>query len=434
MKQYIRQAWNLIRQEKLFSAIYIIGTGLSIAIVMVLSIVLYIRFANIYPETNRDRTLTVKSATVKNIKDNGAHSSSLSLNMIDICLRPLSNVEAMTAIWNPWGTEYYVQPTGTRDQLPVTIKHVDTGFWKVFAFRFLNGSPFSVADFESGILSAVISETMANRIFGTTDAVGRYITINFMQYRVCGVVQNTSPAAITSYAQIWIPYTIDPNHKNSYGEGNLLGDFTVFMLAASKPDISGIRNEVLANVQKINNSMSDDFELMLLGQPDTYLQSTFRMYSNHEPNMNKIVWTYGLVFLILFLIPGISLSGMIDSRMERRLTEMGIRRAFGAPAKTLIQQVFMENFLFTLLGGIVGLILSYLVILLNSSWIMALGQNSIKILPDGESVIFSPSMLFNIPVFLIALGVCFLLNILTAFIPAWHSAHREIILSLNVRK
>ena len=41
MLQYFKQAWNLIKQEKLFSSIYIIGTRLSITIVMVLSIVFY---------------------------------------------------------------------------------------------------------------------------------------------------------------------------------------------------------------------------------------------------------------------------------------------------------------------------------------------------------------------------------------------------------
>ena len=39
-KQYFKQAWNLMRQEKLFSAIYIIGTGLAVSMVMALSIAL----------------------------------------------------------------------------------------------------------------------------------------------------------------------------------------------------------------------------------------------------------------------------------------------------------------------------------------------------------------------------------------------------------
>ena len=42
---YIKQAWNQIRQERLYSTIYLVGTGLAISLVMVLSIVLYVKFA-----------------------------------------------------------------------------------------------------------------------------------------------------------------------------------------------------------------------------------------------------------------------------------------------------------------------------------------------------------------------------------------------------
>ena len=35
-KIYLKQAWALIRQERLFSSVYIVGTGLAISLVMVL--------------------------------------------------------------------------------------------------------------------------------------------------------------------------------------------------------------------------------------------------------------------------------------------------------------------------------------------------------------------------------------------------------------
>ena len=65
---YIKQAWQLMRQERFFSAVYIISTGLAISMVMVLSISFYLKLANLYPENNRDRTLSLKMAMVKNKK------------------------------------------------------------------------------------------------------------------------------------------------------------------------------------------------------------------------------------------------------------------------------------------------------------------------------------------------------------------------------
>jgi putative ABC transport system permease protein len=430
---YFKQAWNLIKQEKLFSSLYIIGTGLSITVVMVLSIVYYVRIAGIYPETNRERMLIVKSA-VEESPDGDKSSAHISFHTFETCLLPLQNTEAVSAIYEPWGKEHYVQPSGSKDQMPVTVKYVDNSFWKVFSFRFLQGAPFSEADFRSGIRTAVLSESMSKHLFGTVDAVGQYVSLNFMPYRVCGVVKDASFVTETTYAQLWIPYTVESDYKSSFAKGGALGKFRAYILASSVNDMEKIRNEALDNVRKLNGTLPDNIELKLMGQPDRHWESTFRLYSNEGPDFTKIGWQYGLILLILLLIPGISLSGMTDSRMERRLSEMGIRRVFGAPVKTLMGQIFTENFLFTLLGGIAGLTFSYILILISSDWIMGIGQSWGSVPPDGTKVIFTASMLINIPVFLIALGVCFLLNVITAVVPAWRASHRDIIFSLNAKQ
>ncbi|MDR2920326.1 MAG: ABC transporter permease [Tannerella sp.] len=433
MLLYFKQAWNLVKQEKLFSSIYIIGTGLSITIVMVLSIVYYIRIANIYPETNRDRMLVVKSGVEKKA-DGDISSGQLSYKIIETCLLSLDDAETVSAIYSPWGIEHYVQPTGSKEQIPVTVKYVDNAFWKVFSFRFLQGTPFTEADFQSGMYTAVISESMAKRLFGTVDVVGQDVSLNFMPYKVCGVVKDVSFVTETTYAQLWIPYTLDPDYKENFTEGGMLGRFRAYILAPSVNEIGKIRNETLENIHKFSSTIPDNIELQLIGQPDKYWESTFRLYSNQGPDFTKISWQYSLIFLVLLLIPGISLSGMTDSRMERRLSEMGIRRAFGAPVKTLMWQIFSENFLFTLLGGLAGLLFSYLLILLCADWIMSIGQRMFELPPEGTKVMLTPTMLINIPVFLIALGVCFLLNIITAIIPAWRASHKEILFSLNAKQ
>ena len=64
IRKYIRQSWELIRSERLYTALYVAGVALSITTVMVLSIVLYVRLAPVYPEINRDRTMYVSTLTV----------------------------------------------------------------------------------------------------------------------------------------------------------------------------------------------------------------------------------------------------------------------------------------------------------------------------------------------------------------------------------
>ena len=60
LKNYFKQAWTLMRQNLLFTGIYVVGTGLSIALVMTLFIIFYVKFGPVYPEYNRDRTLVLK--------------------------------------------------------------------------------------------------------------------------------------------------------------------------------------------------------------------------------------------------------------------------------------------------------------------------------------------------------------------------------------
>ena len=63
IKLYLKQSWMLIRQNKLFSSLYVLGTGLAIAMTMIIAIVYYIKIAPIYPEVNRSLTMRMMFTT-----------------------------------------------------------------------------------------------------------------------------------------------------------------------------------------------------------------------------------------------------------------------------------------------------------------------------------------------------------------------------------
>ncbi len=424
---YLKQALNLLKQEKLFSSIYILGTGLSIMVVMVLSIVFYVKIANIYPELNRSRVLCVKNAA-EFYENGGMSASQLAYSTVEKCFYSLKTAEAVTGIHNTFDANY-VQPVGSKEQLPVKVKFIDTSFWTVFPFRFIDGKPFTEADMQSGIHTAVISESLAKRVFRRTDVTGEYISLDFRNYRVSGVVKDVSSVTETTYAQLWVPYTVDPDYDWAFGRNQTLGSFYAFMLAPSASELEKVRQEALDNIHRFDQSL-EGLVFSVYGQPDNQWQSVLRIRGIKDFKFSWILIFYGVIFFILLLIPAVSLSGMTESRMERRLAETGIRRAFGARTTNLLNQILTENFLFTLLGGIVGLLFSYLFVLINSQWVLQLvgGGRYADIATD---VIFTPAMLINLPVFCIALIICFVLNLLSAFIPAWRASRREIIYSLT---
>lgn len=63
IKLYFKQSWQLMQQNRFFSVIYIVGSGLAISMIMVLAVTYHIRTANIAPEVNRSRSAFLESVS-----------------------------------------------------------------------------------------------------------------------------------------------------------------------------------------------------------------------------------------------------------------------------------------------------------------------------------------------------------------------------------
>ncbi len=66
--------------------------------------------------------------------------------------------------------------------------------------------------------------------------------------------------------------------------------------------------------------------------------------------------------LLFMLMPTVNLVNINVSRIMERASEIGVRKAFGAPARTLVGQFLVENILLTLIGGAIGFVLSIFVL------------------------------------------------------------------------
>jgi len=429
-KQYLKQSWQLLKQNKLFSSIYIIGTGLAISMVMVMAIIYYIKIADVYPETNRDRMLVAKSLTEKSKHSNS--NSSFSYRAVKEYFYTLKSPEAVTAIFNAYGSIPYIQLPDNKELLPAQVKYTDNNFWKVFNFSFTDGKPYSQSEFISGIHTLVISESLAKKVFGSVHVVGKALSLDFTEYRVSGVVRDVSYATPVTYAQVWIPYTCRDDYEKGFGNCGLLGSMQVYILAHSSSDSDKISKEVLDKFYKFNNSQKE-VKINLNGQPELYWKSVFRLWSNVAPDWKELIKSNSLLLLLLLLVPAINLASMISSRMDKRLSEMGVRKTFGAPRYILLNQILCENLFLTCLGGVVGLLFSYILVLLGHNWLLSLFDAWATPLPDGIDVAFSTSMLINPTVFIITFVVCLILNLLSAIFPAWISLHKNIVDSLNIK-
>lgn len=109
--------------------------------------------------------------------------------------------------------------------------------------------------------------------------------------------------------------------------------------------------------------------------------------------------------------------------MRRRMEEIGVRRAFGATRGELLRQVLAENLVVTLMGGVLGLILSYIAVLCMRDWLLNTSMSGYY----GVDTQVSADMVIQPFVFVCALLFCLLMNLLSAGIPAIRVSRTNIV-------
>ena len=388
IKLYFKQAFHLLKENKLLSSISIIGTALAIAMIMVIVITLRATIAPFAPESYRDRMLIFRYAGFQyKTNENWQSNGPVSYKTAKACFKEMAAPEAVTITSSFSETMLAAKPAG--EKVSCSVLQVDDDFWKV----------------------------------------GKTFLLNHSAYMICGVVRPVSKLARYAYAQIWIPLSSTDAFTASWGEYGIMGMVSVYILAKSQDDFPAIRMEA----ERLRDRYMEgypDYELLYRDQPDTYFVAAQRYSANNPPAVKQAVRQYIITLIILLIVPAVNLSGLTLSRMRKRLSEIGVRKAFGAPRRELMIQVLSENMLYSLLGGVLGLILSY-----GATFFLGSMLFSIDFMGNGVTDLRTMCMdlLFDPVVFLLAFFACFALNLLSAAIPAWRVTRTNIVDAINER-
>ncbi len=412
--QSIKQAFYLLKENRLISIISIVGTALAIAMIMIIVLILRVETANHSPENKRDRSLYVKfMSTYWGEDTEWTANGSLSVKTAKECFKELTIPEAVCIKSR---IDKYLAASPDNKLMDIDIMNTDEAFWKIFDFSFIDGKPFDQSDVESGIPKAVITESVSRKLFNTSEAAGRMIRINYSNYTVAGVVKDISKIAPSAYAQVWVPYSTTGMASIS-SANDVLGMFEVVILARSAKDFDAIQEEAERYRQKYNSQLNNQ-TVIYRGQPDNQFSHNHRNSASGSVNTVLEVSKYLLIIFILLLVPAINLSGITLSRMKKRFSEIGLRKAFGATQKELIMQVLTESFLFTVIGGVLGLIIS---------WLAAFALKDLLF----ENSSLSLGMIFDPLLFVGAFFFCLMMNLFSAGIPAWRASRVNIITAIN---
>lgn len=435
-RTYLTQAFTLLKQNRLFSMLYIVGTGLAIAMTVIVAVVYYVKLAPIYPEENRKNTLYLTHVSFKSEQESRIYQSALSYRALQEWIYPLKNVVAVSARFSN-AMDYYVQPADRSGDFRPALKLVDPAFFRIYALQFLEGHPFTEADLASGIHTAVISDDLARRLFGTTEGVvGRSFSMDYVNYHVCGVVRGASFLTRQSYAQVYAPYSIESNYKDPVVSSfPYCGLFNVTFLVKDNAQAKALRAEIKDLTRRVNAQYKGQWQMELWEQPTSHALSVFKEYpADTSFSSWKVAGRMMLWILVLLVVPSLNLNGLIASRMESRLPEMGVRKSFGASRSALLSQVMWENFFLTLVGGLLGLLVAWIMLYVGRGWIFMLFDSWPMDIPEGANLYVSGEMLFAPVVFLISFLLCLVLNLLSALWPAWMSLRKPIVYSLYEKR
>ncbi|MCM1021091.1 MAG: ABC transporter permease [Muribaculum sp.] len=425
--QILKSAVYQLKSQRLLTWVSISGTAMAIFLIMIVVLLQQVKTAPFAPESKRDRFLHYKMMSVNS--GNGYFNGPVSWKFIKECILPLESAEVSTA-YAAILNDGIVSEIGGKS-VSADTRGVDHNFWKVFDFTFLSGSPLSEDDFNTSQYKAVISASVAQQLFGTTDIAGRDIAINGNTYIISGVVKDVSQLASTAYAKVW--YNLSSSPEFSFNDNyDLSGQLSATILAKSVDGISEVKEELTRRTEEFNKTTS---------QPGAHVVSHDRPYTqevevlgtmpNLDPDYNGAKKFRFIIYLILLIVPAINLLSMTQSRLRQRTSEIAIRRAFGQSRSAIITDILLENLLLTLIAGVIGLVMSIVFAYAFDTFLFS--QSSLTSMSVNLDTNASISELMHWSTFWWALLFCFILNLISNSIPAWKASRTSITGALTGR-
>ena len=439
MKKLILQAIHLLRQNPFYSLVAIIGTAVTIAFVMVVVMIYEFRTADIAPEADRSRLMYTGTSTTQKA-DGTDIMRGMGHTAFEALFVGLPDTEDAT--WYSAIEQAVVSLPASSERYNFRVKNVAPNWFTFFEYDFKAGRPFNQAEYDlgrsafqasdsefkstevaegSGYRHIVVSELVARRFFGSAqEALGKELLVNFSSSKVVGVVADVSAIFQTAYADIFQPFTL-ANEGGNYRErvtGGLGGIRQGVVKLSANASAEDIRKEVERREQLLNGQNTEyQFKLHNLYDHTEY---TFFRESSVDARL-----VYVLLVLVLLGVPAISISGLMNAQMQSRLSEIAIRKAYGASNVSIIGHFFTEGLVNTLIGGVLGFLLSYGLVWVGRVWLFGSGSTNLSGISMNTELLLRPGL------FIIVLLVCLVFNLLAVLLPATLAVRRNIVVTLK---
>jgi predicted permease len=260
---------------------------------------------------------------------------------------------------------------GLGEPTQVPVQYVTPNFFTLVGVQPVLGRVFRVEESHEDSQTVVISDALwKTKFHGDVGVLGKTFRIDDVVSTIVGVMpagfKTFGPWFTGKQADVWEPANPeDARYANREG-------FWIVPLARLK------RGVTLPQAQLEMDGLAQALEKAYPQQNKGVGAEVVSLHETlYKSSQNSLYPLLGAVGFIL-LIGCVNVANLMLSRTENRRKEYSVRASLGAGRRRLLQQLLVESGLLTLLGGLVGVLLSF--------WGIHLLRAFVKGLPDAENI------------------------------------------------
>ena len=239
----------------------------------------------------------------------------------------------------------------------VTVEYRD-----VQNLEIANGAFFTEYEYQRGAKVVVLGAEVKETLFGDANPIGQQIRMGVNIVRVIGVLESKGATFGSSDEAILIPLTA--MQQMVAQKRTAQGERMVSSIALTVSDeeyieqVIGDITSLLHTRHRLGPNVDDDFSIRSM-------QEIAQAVTEATGTMTLLL---GAIAAISLLVGGIGVMNIMLVSVLERTREIGIRKALGAREHDIWIQFLIEAAFLTLVGGIMGVMIGWLVAyLVNSS-------------------------------------------------------------------